>query len=116
MDVFAQNPYKLYLTREKILSDFYAVIASCDAIHDIKEQLIDQDELEVWADLSVLESNLSGTQEAEIVTDKLLAVLHKIEAHGYEGVDSGQLAAWAGGALDMYDPDPTRSNKPVQGE
>ena len=57
------DPYKLELSRQEMLEQIFQLLLSVDAIEDAKEKLMDLEEFEAWADLSVLESNLRDQQQ-----------------------------------------------------
>jgi hypothetical protein len=56
------NPYKLELTRAEMLEQIFQLLWSVDAIEDAKQKLMDLEEYEAWADLTVLESGLLETE------------------------------------------------------
>lgn len=52
------NPYRMEIPRQQALEEFYALMVGIDVIGGIREQLMDEDELEAWAELTVLDDAL----------------------------------------------------------
>ena len=52
------DQYKVEASREQLLEDFYQLMVGLDVIGGIKEDLMDEKEMEAWAELTVLHEAL----------------------------------------------------------
>lgn len=85
--------YKVDAPTGQLLKEFYQLMISLDAVGDIKEQLMNEDELEAWAELTVLEGALrerlaATEQPATPTTDagELVRVSHALEHEAHENI------------------------------